>query len=209
MEQAEAPFCLLLTVPTWRPFPFKWEKVRKGADDSVAKPLQYALDFFALAAVYFLWLRPRWSRRSEKNLAVNTVFYVYLTGVLYVTLMPILAALPHCFSHPYVPMQLMPFRDLHHGYGDAERQIVLNIIMTVPFGLLLPLSRRCAGKRCGFFRCLLLTAAMSLGIELAQPLLNGARSSDITDLITNTLGGLLGYGLYLATRPLIKRFTDN
>ena len=103
----------------------------------------------------------------------------------------------------------MPFRDLHHGYGDAERQIALNIIMTVPFGLLLPLSRRCAGKRCGFFRCLLLTAAMSLGIELVQPLLNGARSSDITDLITNTLGGLLGYGLYLVTRPLTKRFTDS
>lgn len=208
MEQAEAPFCLPLSAPTWRPFPFKWEKVRKGAEDSVAKPLQYALDFFALAAVYFLWLRPRWSRRGGKSLAVNTIFYVYLTGVLYVTLMPVLAALPYCFNHPYVPMQLMPFRDLHHGYGDAERQILLNVLMTVPFGLLLPLSRRCAGKRCGVFRCLLLTAAMSLSIELLQPLINGARSSDITDLITNTLGGLVGYVLYLVTRPLTERFTD-
>lgn len=37
--------------------------------------------------------------------------------------------------------------------------------------------------------------ALSLSIELLQPFLNGARSADITDVITNTAGGLLGYGL--------------
>ena len=30
-------------------------------------------------------------------------------------------------------------------------------------------------------------------IELLQPLISGARSSDITDVITNTVGGILGY----------------
>ena len=52
---------------------------------------------------------------------------------------------------------------------------------------------------------LLLTLALSLSIELLQPLLNGARRSDITDVITNTLGGLLGYLLFLAFRPLLRR----
>lgn len=164
--------------------------------------MRYALDFLVLAAVYLFLLYPRWRRGGKRVLAVNTTFYVYLSGVLYVTLMPMLASLPFCLNHPYIPMELMPFRDLHHGYGDAERQIILNIVMTVPFGILLPLSRRCAGKACGVLRCVLLTAAMSLSIELLQPLLNGARSSDITDLITNTLGGLLGYLLFLCFRRL-------
>ena len=41
---------------------------------------------------------------------------------------------------------------------------------------------------------------MSLSIELLQPFFD--RHSDITDLITNTAGGVLGYGLYVLFRPV-------
>ncbi len=41
---------------------------------------------------------------------------------------------------------------------------------------------------------------MSLGIELLQPFFD--RSSDITDLITNVIGGALGYGLYVIFKPV-------
>ena len=41
---------------------------------------------------------------------------------------------------------------------------------------------------------------MSLGIELLQPFFD--RSSDITDLITNVAGGVLGYGLYVIFKPV-------
>ena len=37
---------------------------------------------------------------------------------------------------------------------------------------------------------------MSLCIELVQPLLPTARTADITDLICNTAGAIVGYGLY-------------
>lgn len=174
----------------------------------MTKLLRYAPDLLALAAVWVFLLRPRWSRCGGRTLALNTLLYLYLSAVVYVTLMPVLTALPFCLDHPYVPMELMPFRDLQHGYGDAERQILLNVVMTVPFGILLPLSRRCAGKRCGLLRCLLLTAAMSLAIELLQPLLNGARSSDITDLITNTLGGVTGYGLFCLLWRLMRHWVQ-
>jgi len=43
---------------------------------------------------------------------------------------------------------------------------------------------------------------MSLGIELLQPLIDGSRSSDVTDLITNVVGGVLGYGLYTMFKPV-------
>ena len=43
---------------------------------------------------------------------------------------------------------------------------------------------------------------MSLGIELLQPLIDGSRSSDVTDLITNVIGGILGYGFYVVFRPV-------
>ena len=161
------------------------------------------VDLFVLALLYFVVLRQRWSARGRKSLTLHTLLYFYLVGVLYVTLMPILAALPDCLRHPYLPMRLLPFRDLYYGYGDAERQLLLNVLMTVPFGILLPLCRCCVGKKCGFFRCLLLTLTLSLCIELLQPLLSTSRRSDITDVITNTVGGILGYLLFL---PFRRRF---
>ena len=164
------------------------------------KLFKYLLDFAALALLYFLWLCPKWKRRGKRVLAVNTVMFLYLSGVLLVTLMPVIASLPFCFSHPYIPMHMNPFEDAISGRGDFIRQIVLNVIMTVPFGFLYPMCRRAAGKKCGLLRCVLMTIALSLSIELLQPLINGARSADITDVITNTTGGLIGYMLYALFR---------
>lgn len=50
---------------------------------------------------------------------------------------------------------------------------------------------------------------MSFGIEILQPLINGPRSSDITDIITNVIGGMLGYGLYVIFRPVTFWILDH
>jgi len=114
--------------------------------------------------------------------------------------MPIVVSLPFIFNHPYIPMNMMPFADYFSGRGDAVRQIILNIIMMMPFGFLLPLV-----KKQSLLSCLFWTFLFSLGIELTQPLVNGIRAADITDLITNTMGGLWGYLLHLVFKPLINK----
>ncbi len=165
------------------------------------KLLKYVIDFAALALLYFLWLCPKWKRHGKRVLAINTVMFLYLSGVLLVTLMPVITSLPFCFSHRYIPMHMEPFDDAINGRGDFIRQIVLNVIMMVPFGLLYPLCRSAAGKKCGLLRCVIMAMALSLSIELLQPLINSARSADITDVITNTTGGLLGYTFYTLFAP--------
>ena len=149
-------------------------------------------DLAVLAAVYLLVLLPRWRGLGHCVLAVRTVFFIYLVCVLGVTLLPVLANLPKLAGNHYALMELEPFRDLRNGYGNAARQLSLNVVMTVPFGFLWPLVRR---KR-GLCRAVLAALLLSLCIELVQPLLPTARMSDITDLICNTAGGLIGYGLY-------------
>lgn len=72
----------------------------------------------------------------------------------------------------------------------------------------LPLCRSCRGRRCSFWRCLLLTLALSVGIEVVQPLLHAFRSSDITDVITNTTGGVLGYALWAIVHACRKKRED-
>lgn len=165
------------------------------------KLFKYLLDFAVLALLYFLWLCPKWKHSGRRVLAINTLMFLYLSSVLLVTLMPVIASLPFCFSHPYIPMHMNPFEDAINGRGDFARQIVLNVIMTVPFGFLYPMCRRAADKKCGLLCCTLMTIALSLSIELLQPLINGARSADITDVITNTMGGLIGYVVYVIFVP--------
>ena len=164
------------------------------------------VDFGVLIAIYFLVFYRRWEARGKDVLFVNTLMYIYLSFVLYFTLMPIITALPLIFNHPYIPMNLEPFVDVINGRGDYARQLMLNVVMTVPFGFLLPLTNP---KTANLLKVVALTFLLSLSIELIQPLLSGLRSSDITDIITNVAGGAVGYLLYLIFRPLTTKLLQH
>lgn len=164
---------------------------------------KYLIDFFALALLYIFFLFGKWKTKGKDVLLADTLMYIYLSFVLYFTLMPIITSLPFVLNHPYKPMNLVPFIDVSAGRGDFLRQIILNIIMTVPFGFLFPLTRKRTAK---FGKTVLLCFLMSLGIEILQPFFN--RSSDITDLITNVIGGMLGYCIYVVFKPLIVKISD-
>ena len=166
------------------------------------------IDLAVLAAVYGIWLLPKWRPLGRRTLAVYTLMYGCLAGIVRFTLMPVLTALPFCLDHPYIPMHMAPFEDVILRHGDYVRQIVLNIALFVPFGVLLPLCRSCRGRRCSFWRCLLLTLALSVGIEVVQPLLHAFRSSDITDVITNPTGGVLGYARWAIVHACRKKRED-
>jgi len=158
--------------------------------------MKYLIDFTALALLYAFVFFRKWSIKGKDTLLVNTLLYLYLSFLLYFTLMPVIPSIPFVLNHPYKPMNLVPFIDVLEGRGDFLRQVVLNIIMTIPFGFLFPLTQnRTAQFRKTVFFCFL----MSLGIELLQPLFN--RSSDVTDLITNMIGGMIGYGFYVLFKP--------
>lgn len=161
--------------------------------------MKYLVDFMVLAALYVFVYFGRWKSKGREVLLVNTLLYVYLSFVLFFTLMPVITSLPFALNHPYTPMNLVPFIDVLEGRGDFVRQVLLNVIMTMPFGFLFPLTRN---RTTGFGRTIWFCFLMSLSIELLQPLIDGFRSSDITDLITNVTGGLLGYGVYIVFRPV-------
>lgn len=161
--------------------------------------LKYLIDFTALALLYAFIFFKKWKIKGKDILLVNTLMYIYLSFVLYFTLMPIITSIPFVLNHPYVPMNMVPFIDVLAGRGDFLRQVVLNIIMTIPFGFLFPLTQNRIAK---FSKTVLFCFLMSLGIEMLQPLINGSRSSDITDLITNVFGGMLGYAFYVFFKPV-------
>ncbi|MCX4767021.1 VanZ family protein [Streptomyces sp. NBC_01275] len=73
---------------------------------------------------------------------------------------------------------------------DAVKQIGGNLLLGVPFGILVPVV---APQTRGLLRVLLLTATVMLLVEFAQGALVTGRAFDIDDVILNTTGALIGY----------------
>ncbi|MFF7844736.1 VanZ family protein [Streptomyces ossamyceticus] len=78
----------------------------------------------------------------------------------------------------------------HPSPRDAVKQLGGNVLLGVPFGILLPVLA--PGTR-GLLRVPALTALMMLLVELVQGALVTGRAFDIDDVILNTTGALLGY----------------
>ncbi|WP_424210656.1 VanZ family protein [Streptomyces sp. BI20] len=73
---------------------------------------------------------------------------------------------------------------------EAVRQIGGNLVLGVPFGVLLPVL---LPRARGALRVVLCTAAVMFLVELVQGALVTGRAFDVDDVILNTTGALLGY----------------
>ncbi|MFJ4409721.1 VanZ family protein [Streptomyces sp. NPDC088910] len=73
---------------------------------------------------------------------------------------------------------------------DAVKQIGGNILLGVPFGILLPML---FPKARGLLRVGVLTGLVMLTVETTQGVIIVGRSFDIDDVILNTAGALIGY----------------
>ncbi|MFB7374036.1 VanZ family protein [Streptomyces sp. NPDC056222] len=78
------------------------------------------------------------------------------------------------------------------AFRDTVKQLGGNVLLGVPFGLLLPVV---SPRSRGFVRIALLTVATMLLVELIQGALITGRAFDIDDVLLNTAGALLGYAL--------------
>ena len=172
----------------------------KAGGCPLQKLITYLPDWLLLAAVWRIWLYPMWKPLPRTRLVLNTIFYLYLCCVAAVTLMPVLTSLPQVFHHSYRPMNMSPLIDITEGHLNARQEFLLNVLMMMPFGFLLPLVHGTSLKR-----TVLAAFLISLCIELLQPLLSTFRAADITDLLSNTLGGTIGCLIFLAAEPLLKR----
>ncbi|WP_330347327.1 VanZ family protein [Streptomyces sp. NBC_00582] len=102
---------------------------------------------------------------------------------------------PSPASEALVHSNLRPGRSLQAyldqpALRDAVKQIGGNLLLGVPFGILVPVL---APQARGVLRVLLLTASVMLLVEFAQGALITGRAFDIDDVILNTTGALVGY----------------
>ena len=98
-------------------------------------------DLLVMFCLYIFTLFPRWKKQGADMLLIRTLMYVHFAAVLYLTLLPVLAALPYIREIPYTPMNTVPFIDVRLRRGDYMRQIGLNALLLMPYGFLRPLTR--------------------------------------------------------------------
>ncbi len=90
------------------------------------------------------------------------------------------------------------------GFEGFIVNILGNVIAFMPYGFLLPLLNRAYRK---LYLIAILSVFFSLVIETAQLLLR-VGVFDVDDILMNSLGGILGYMIFLIIHPIYKRMED-
>ena len=122
----------------------------------------------------------------------------YFLFCMYFSAVYSLVGIPNIlYIRPELNLNIIPFMGMISDFKNS----VLNVMLFVPLGFLLPvLWTRFAKMK----SCIVFGFAVSLAIELLQMLT--FRTTDVNDLITNVCGTLLGY---ILARPVIKKFSIN
>lgn len=147
--------------------------------------------FAAVVLIPIFALLERLYFHNRKRAAACTVFAAYLSAVYAAVGLPTVTSIQFDLSVNFVP-----FVGMAEDFGNS----VLNVLLFIPLGLLLPLL----WER---FRNPLTAALFGLGmsafIEVLQ--LASFRTTDINDLITNLAGTVLGFLLARAVLPRLPQ----
>ncbi|MBA2810798.1 VanZ family protein [Streptomyces sp. KM273126] len=140
---------------------------------------------------------PRGRRALSFPLRLLAMATAFAAMVAFAAVLARLTLQPSPASEALTHSNLHPGRSLEAylnqpALRDAVKQIGGNILLGVPFGVLLPMLA--PGTR-GILRVPVLTAMVMLLVELVQGAMITGRAFDIDDVILNTTGALLGYVL--------------
>lgn len=92
----------------------------------------------------------------------------------------------------------IPFRELVR-YGIFNTEIILNVFIFLPFGLFAGVLL----EQLGVFKKILLFFSLSFLFEASQYILK-VGAFDITDLINNTFGGIIGLIIFARLKKALK-----
>ena len=156
--------------------------------------ISFRLCVFVPCIIWQLYMsRFKNARYGWKHYVMTYIFILYLSMVLEVTGIPTIYELIRrgIVIEPGT-INLVPF-----STDTYTMSYILNIIMFMPLGFLLPMI----WHRCRFHQVLLIGMLSSLAIEIMQ--LFNWRVSDIDDLLMNTLGAVIGFLLFKVVDMII------
>ena len=146
-----------------------------------------------------IWIKNR--HIDLKREAVLLLMYINLAVIIRFTFFPMATVDGHVQPLVFDVAAAFPFRVnfipfVHLFDHESKRDLLLNVIgntaMFIPSGIVLPIVYKNLNR---FWKVFLAGAGISLCIETIQ-LPFSVRATDIDDLILNTVGVIVGYGIY-------------
>lgn len=142
-------------------------------------------------------------KRRKLHIIAWIAFFIYLVMMVYFLFFcEQLGRVPSDTYH----YNLKPFteikRYINHvaeiGWFGVALNLFGNVICFMPLGFVLPILSH---RKWGLIRITIVSCLASLAIELTQ-LVTKLGSCDVDDIIMNTLGGLLGYILFVVCNKM-------
>ncbi len=165
-----------------------------------------------LVARLFVWIRQKkiiWKREAVLllmyiNLAIIIRFVFFPRALVNGQIQPLVFDAEAAFPFR---VNLVPI--VHMLEFDSVKDIIWNLAgntaMFIPTGIILPIVYKQLNN---FGKVIAAGAFISFCIELIQ-LPFASRASDIDDLILNTLGVMIGYGIYALVKKLRSALKDS
>lgn len=136
-------------------------------------------------------------------------FILFMTALFSQTILTFLYTGPEV-TRPFATINMIPlrvFRDNYYAITELNYwqpfiiNFLGNIFIFMPIGFMIPLLWNRFNR---FWKVALIGLSISLFIETTQ--LTQARSTDIDDLWLNTLGSMIGYGIFFITSRFYPQF---
>ena len=165
---------------------------------------------FAFTAIWIITRITVWIKKKHidwKREALLLLIYINMAVIFRFTFFPMSKVDGHIQPLIFDIATAFPFRvnliPLVNLFDyDSKRDLMLNVIgnvaMFIPSGIVLPIVYK---RLDTFGKVILAGAGISLCIEILQ-LPFSVRATDIDDLILNTIGVIIGYGIYALIRSV-------
>ena len=133
------------------------------------------------------------SSRPGGRALLTTLFGLYLALLVWIVMWKL--EIPYIGAGELRQVKLVPFVSNACNGASAPAEVVANVVLFIPFGLYLGLL----APAWPWWRIAVVIVGAGLTLEVAQYAL-AVGSSDITDVVTNTAGGLIGLALLAIVR---------
>ena len=157
-----------------------------------------AIIFIVIMIILYLPILFRLKNKGIKP--IRQVSYIGLFCSVFLIIFATILCTPITFEPEKHFLNLIPFNWRENGLKQFFIEELANIILFIPLGFFLPAVFRSNRKA---YKTVSITFAITFGIEFLQYFIG--RLSDIDDIITNLLGGIIGYMIFRIMNTVFEK----
>lgn len=139
-------------------------------------------------------------QKKKGKSVIRQISYLGLICALFLIVFATILFIPITFTPDSYVLNLNPFTLIEEGEKRFIVEVIPNILLFIPYGLFIPIV---FSKFDRLYKTLSIVLVTTISIEIFQYFIG--RSADIVDIISNFIGGLIGYFVYFLLNKTLNR----